>query len=417
MAKVKCPKCLSFIEISNKELNTYKCSCGASIDIPNNIGHSDTNENVYTAKNCAQAEPNNSCLTVPKSYEYRPWYLLLLLIVILYGISIKFINMYTGEHISNAIKRLLFESDGFLITRHLIKYVVCLVPAFLIYRVFNKKITFYNQRFDNRTGFVHAYSFSFCFIILMNLLYVFLVDYTSTLPDVPMKDLDVFKEYSVIESLIVIVVLAPVFEEFIFRGLLLELIEKRMGMAVAILTTSTGFALAHGVDGLLFQRFFVGIAFGLGVYFSGSIIPAILIHATVNFIFAFRLLLEKPPFFSIIILIVLVASIVFSIIFIVKTRKKFSNPDKTDANRSFMLISNLVVGVPLVISIYFALKHWHGFLLMIGVWIITSLIVLTRKTALQKPYIRRKVVARCIFFIFAALIIYIILKINSMSLA
>lgn len=83
------------------------------------------------------------------------------------------------------------------------------------------------------------------------------------------------------------VVLAPIFEEMLFRGFLLPLLVRSMGPWLGILLTAVPFALLHGAQNhwawqpvLLIG--IAGIAFGYVRYRTGSTTSAFLMHSAYN---------------------------------------------------------------------------------------------------------------------------------------
>ena len=83
------------------------------------------------------------------------------------------------------------------------------------------------------------------------------------------------------------VVLAPIFEEMLFRGFLLPLLVRSVGPALGILLTAVPFALLHGAQNhwawqpvLLIG--IAGIAFGYVRYKTGSTTAAFLMHSAYN---------------------------------------------------------------------------------------------------------------------------------------
>ncbi len=78
-----------------------------------------------------------------------------------------------------------------------------------------------------------------------------------------------------------LVVVAPVFEEFMFRGLIMDEL-KPYGNGLAIFTTGILFGLFHGnlVQGLYTMA--MGIALGYIANVTGSIFPTTIIHAILN---------------------------------------------------------------------------------------------------------------------------------------
>jgi membrane protease YdiL (CAAX protease family) len=83
------------------------------------------------------------------------------------------------------------------------------------------------------------------------------------------------------------VVLAPIFEEMLFRGFLLPLLVRSVGPWLGILLTAVPFALLHGAQNhwawqpvLLIG--IAGIAFGYVRYKTGSTTAAFLMHSAYN---------------------------------------------------------------------------------------------------------------------------------------
>lgn len=82
--------------------------------------------------------------------------------------------------------------------------------------------------------------------------------------------------------LLLIAVIAPVCEELLFRGMIYRWARTRQGTAVAVIATSSLFALAHVVPVLLVPLFVLGVALALVAERSASIYPAITLHALNN---------------------------------------------------------------------------------------------------------------------------------------
>ncbi len=80
---------------------------------------------------------------------------------------------------------------------------------------------------------------------------------------------------------LIIVIVAPVVEELMYRGLGFTVL-ARFGQGVAILVTAALFGVGHGLLGLVIAA----TAFGLGLGYlrsrTGSIYPGILLHILVN---------------------------------------------------------------------------------------------------------------------------------------
>jgi membrane protease YdiL (CAAX protease family) len=83
------------------------------------------------------------------------------------------------------------------------------------------------------------------------------------------------------------VILAPIFEEMLFRGFLLPLLVRSVGPWFGILLTAVPFALLHGAqNNWAWQPVLLigiaGIAFGYVRYKTGSTTAAFLMHAAYN---------------------------------------------------------------------------------------------------------------------------------------
>ena len=79
-----------------------------------------------------------------------------------------------------------------------------------------------------------------------------------------------------------LVVVAPVTEELLFRGLLLPGIARRHGATAGLLLTSIAFALVHLEPTAVVPAAIAGWVLGVVVLRTGSAVPAIAVHAGVN---------------------------------------------------------------------------------------------------------------------------------------
>ncbi|WP_343564736.1 CPBP family intramembrane glutamic endopeptidase [Kiloniella sp. b19] len=87
-------------------------------------------------------------------------------------------------------------------------------------------------------------------------------------------------------SLVVLItgtlIIAPVLEEIIFRGLLLGWLELKMSRLKALMVSSLAFALVHGAPLLVPALFVAGMGFGFARQKAKSLWPAIVLHAIFN---------------------------------------------------------------------------------------------------------------------------------------
>ena len=82
--------------------------------------------------------------------------------------------------------------------------------------------------------------------------------------------------------LITTVILAPVFEELVFRGVLLPVLVSKVGRISGVLLSALIFALAHLSVGELPPLFVLGIGLGLMRLSSGRLFPCALMHSLWN---------------------------------------------------------------------------------------------------------------------------------------
>lgn len=89
-------------------------------------------------------------------------------------------------------------------------------------------------------------------------------------------------------------VIAPIFEEFVFRGTLLQAL-KPYGNGLAIFFTGIFFGLFHGNLSQCFYAAAIGIALGYIADVTDSLIPTTVIHILVNSVSSGMLLLLTAP--------------------------------------------------------------------------------------------------------------------------
>jgi len=100
---------------------------------------------------------------------------------------------------------------------------------------------------------------------------------------------------------IMIIGIAPVFEELLFRGFLQSWAREKMGKKAAILTSSLFFAIFHlsvqqgyGNISLFISLFFLALFLGFLYERQGSLFAPIALHMTFNGVSALRILLFEP---------------------------------------------------------------------------------------------------------------------------
>ncbi|MGI6167852.1 MAG: CPBP family intramembrane glutamic endopeptidase [Eubacteriales bacterium] len=93
---------------------------------------------------------------------------------------------------------------------------------------------------------------------------------------------DVLQKSNFLASFIAVVLLAPVFEEVIFRKIIIDR-TRAYGEKTAIFLSALMFALFHGNLYQYFYAFGLGLVFGYVYLKTGRVIYTILLHMTINF--------------------------------------------------------------------------------------------------------------------------------------
>jgi len=89
--------------------------------------------------------------------------------------------------------------------------------------------------------------------------------------------------------------IAPLLEEFVFRGLIQRSLERRWGAVGGIVGASALFAAMHVLPWIFPLHFFLGLAFGFAVYASRSIWTGVLLHAANNSVALLGILVGDAP--------------------------------------------------------------------------------------------------------------------------
>ena len=90
------------------------------------------------------------------------------------------------------------------------------------------------------------------------------------------------KPFAPIALLLLVAVVAPLLEEFLFRGWIQRSLERRTLPWRAILITAVGFGVAHGDAFGLPLRVVFGVASGYAAYTTRSIWPSVVLHGAYN---------------------------------------------------------------------------------------------------------------------------------------
>lgn len=83
-------------------------------------------------------------------------------------------------------------------------------------------------------------------------------------------------------AVLMVVLIGPVIEEIVFRGVLLDAFDTRFGVWVALIAQATLFSLYHFTPWMLVPTFILGLATGWVAHTRDSLWPAIALHALYN---------------------------------------------------------------------------------------------------------------------------------------
>jgi membrane protease YdiL (CAAX protease family) len=104
------------------------------------------------------------------------------------------------------------------------------------------------------------------------------------LPQQQLPDLSQVPKITVLSLLLMAAPVAGIVEEAAFRGYMQGPIERRYGLAVAVMVTGTMFAVAHLDFTLILWPYYVAVAaiYGTVTHLTKSILPAVVLHTCGN---------------------------------------------------------------------------------------------------------------------------------------
>ena len=94
------------------------------------------------------------------------------------------------------------------------------------------------------------------------------------------------------------IVIAPIMEEILFRGILQDALMRKYGVFVGILIASAVFGIVHVIPQQVVNAFMIGIVLGYIYYRTGALLPVILIHCINNAISYFTWMLNGGTLLS-----------------------------------------------------------------------------------------------------------------------
>lgn len=178
----------------------------------------------------------------------------------------------------------------------------------------------------------------YIYVILALLGYIFI--YANTvellLSNIPMNEWiqDCFKEITNMPILLLIIsvsIVAPIFEEIIYRGIILEQLYRRYGMIKAIIISALLFGLMHLNIQQGVNAFFIGIVLGFIYIKTNSLLLSIFLHFANN---SLMVILDSIPFLDTSNLKFSIVELLCGVIMLLIAYKFFNNIE-VDLSRKF----------------------------------------------------------------------------------
>ena len=203
-----------------------------------------------------------------------------------------------GSIISGVFVLMMGSSESVMQYSMLIAYPVSFIPPLLYASAKSRRNEFFDKgyaldsnNFGIRGGFAMA-----IIVSVATLAAAFVCEPVSVmLPDMPetlKKSLELLMDGPLWAALLSVSVFAPLFEEWLCRGLVLRGLMKHMNPTGAILVSAAFFAILHMNPWQAIPAFLLGILFGYVYYRTGSLKLTMLMHCVNN---TFSLLLSKIP--------------------------------------------------------------------------------------------------------------------------
>ena len=203
-----------------------------------------------------------------------------------------------GSLISGVFVLMMGSSESVMQYSMLIAYPVSFIPPLLYASAKSRRNEFFDKgyaldsnNFGTKGGFAMA-----VIVSIATLAAAFVCEPVSVmLPDMPetlKKSLELLMDGPLWAALLSVSVFAPLFEEWLCRGLVLRGLMKHMNPTGAILVSAAFFAILHMNPWQAIPAFLLGILFGYVYYRTGSLKLTMLMHCVNN---TFSLLLSKIP--------------------------------------------------------------------------------------------------------------------------
>ena len=180
------------------------------------------------------------------------------------------------------------DSTTFVMLANISITVACVLIALLIAGVFFK-MTVWSYMMPTKQGTLTALKWtppSFVFNMISSTIIAFFTSFLSSMGvDVPTADFSIHQPsvIAVVMQFSYVIVLAPLCEEIIYRGLIIKTIAP-YSKSAAVLVSALAFGLMHGNIPQAASAFCTGLIYAVIALKCGSIIPTVIIHGLNNLI-------------------------------------------------------------------------------------------------------------------------------------
>ena len=130
-------------------------------------------------------------------------------------------------------------------------------------------------------GYLAVLPIIFCVSITYHLFLIFF-GYPMTIQDMALFFLKQHSVWTIVAIFVLAVIVAPVAEEALFRGMLLPILMRSIGVGPAVFFTSIAFALIHFHIPSIMPLFVLALAFSIAYIYTKSIVVPIIMHALFN---------------------------------------------------------------------------------------------------------------------------------------
>lgn len=239
-------------------------------------------------------------------------------------------------------------------------YAIGLPLFFLIIKKLSKKSIERQQALSLKEMF-QIFIVSYSGMLLINLIFTLIMSFfTDSHSNIVAE---VTSQMSLIQVFFMVVIFAPIVEEFIFRELLYRLLAS-FGRKTYLFTSAMIFSLFHLNLNQSLYTFWLGIVWAGVFYKTGNILYPIILHMITNFIGSFvpLILLENhiaSIIFSIFLLLISISGIIFFILY----RNKRKNQVSIGIEKQRIPFKTIFIN--------------PGMIVLILIWILTNIVQLS----------------------------------------